>query len=85
MSSHSLTFDELLILTPEGQSDSEFMVGGFILDGVSRLCPGCSRVSDPAVEDAEAHCQAGSSLVAVELPRKRKGGDVEERSDSHVE
>lgn len=43
------------------------------------------RVSDPtAEEEEEGPSQAGSSLPAVELPRKRKG-DVEERSDTHVQ
>ncbi|XP_020507374.1 basic helix-loop-helix ARNT-like protein 1 [Labrus bergylta] len=37
--------------------------------------------ADPAAEE-EALSQAGSSLAAVELPRKRKG-DVEDRSDPH--
>ncbi|XP_041636201.1 aryl hydrocarbon receptor nuclear translocator-like protein 2 isoform X2 [Cheilinus undulatus] len=39
------------------------------------------RTADPASEE-EGPSQAGSSLPAVELPRKRKG-DVEERSDTH--
>uniref|UniRef100_A0A3P8NIW5 Aryl hydrocarbon receptor nuclear translocator like 2 n=2 Tax=Astatotilapia calliptera TaxID=8154 RepID=A0A3P8NIW5_ASTCA len=41
------------------------------------------RPADPAPED-EGPSQAGSLLPAVELPRKRKG-DVEERSDAHVQ
>ncbi|XP_044199293.1 aryl hydrocarbon receptor nuclear translocator-like protein 2 isoform X2 [Thunnus albacares] len=41
------------------------------------------RPADPAAEQ-EGPSQAGSSLPAVELPRKRKG-DVEERSDTHVQ
>ncbi|XP_051248788.1 aryl hydrocarbon receptor nuclear translocator-like protein 2 isoform X1 [Dicentrarchus labrax] len=41
------------------------------------------RPADPTVEE-EGPSQAGSSLPAVELPRKRKG-DVEERSDTHVQ
>ncbi|XP_044042764.1 aryl hydrocarbon receptor nuclear translocator-like protein 2 isoform X2 [Siniperca chuatsi] len=41
------------------------------------------RPADPAAE-AEGPIQAGSSLPAVEMPRKRKG-DVEERSDTHVQ
>ncbi|XP_014195765.1 aryl hydrocarbon receptor nuclear translocator-like protein 2 isoform X2 [Haplochromis burtoni] len=41
------------------------------------------RPADPAAED-EGPSQAGSLLPAVELPRKRKG-DVEERSDAHVQ
>lgn len=43
----------------------------------------CFHVSDPAAEE-EGPSQAGSSVPAVELPRKRKG-DVEERSDTHVQ
>lgn len=43
----------------------------------------CFCVSDPSAEE-EGPSQAGSSLPAVELPRKRKG-DVEARSDSHVQ
>ncbi|XP_029016249.1 basic helix-loop-helix ARNT-like protein 2 isoform X4 [Betta splendens] len=39
--------------------------------------------SDPAAEE-EGLSQTGSSLPAVELPRKRKG-DVEKRSDTHVQ
>ncbi|XP_070784746.1 basic helix-loop-helix ARNT-like protein 2 isoform X2 [Enoplosus armatus] len=41
------------------------------------------RPADPAAEE-EGPSQAGSSLPAVELPRKRKG-DVEERSDTRVQ
>ncbi|XP_035534091.1 aryl hydrocarbon receptor nuclear translocator-like protein 2 [Morone saxatilis] len=41
------------------------------------------RPADPTAEE-EGPSQAGSSLPAVELPRKRKG-DVEERSDTHVQ
>ncbi|XP_030296304.1 aryl hydrocarbon receptor nuclear translocator-like protein 2 isoform X7 [Sparus aurata] len=42
-----------------------------------------NRPADPTAEE-EGPSQAGSSLPAVELPRKRKG-DVEERSDTHVQ
>ncbi|XP_053200205.1 basic helix-loop-helix ARNT-like protein 2 [Scomber japonicus] len=41
------------------------------------------RPADLAAEE-EGPNQAGSSLPAVELPRKRKG-DVEDRSDTHVQ
>ncbi|XP_062299614.1 basic helix-loop-helix ARNT-like protein 2 [Scomber scombrus] len=41
------------------------------------------RPADLAAEE-EGPNQAGSSLPAVELPRKRKG-DVEDRSDNHVQ
>ncbi|XP_008282340.1 aryl hydrocarbon receptor nuclear translocator-like protein 2 [Stegastes partitus] len=41
------------------------------------------RAADPAVEE-EGPSEAGPSLPAVELPRKRKG-DVEERSDTPVQ
>ncbi|KAF6722546.1 Aryl hydrocarbon receptor nuclear translocator-like protein 2 [Oryzias melastigma] len=47
--------------------------------------------SDPAAdkpadcgEEEEGSCTAGSSMPAVELPRKRKG-DVEERSNTHAQ
>lgn len=55
----------------------------FYPPGLSHLCPGCSHVSEPAAaaeeEETEALCQAGPSLAAVELPRKRKGSDAEAR------
>nr|XP_033471012.1 aryl hydrocarbon receptor nuclear translocator-like protein 2 isoform X2 [Epinephelus lanceolatus] len=41
------------------------------------------KPADPAAEE-EGPSQAGPSLSAVELPRKRKG-DVEERSHTHVQ
>uniref|UniRef100_A0A3B4UT13 Basic helix-loop-helix ARNT like 2 n=1 Tax=Seriola dumerili TaxID=41447 RepID=A0A3B4UT13_SERDU len=43
---------------------------------------GCFHVSDPAEEEKGQASQAGPSLPAVELPRKRKG--VVEKSDTHV-
>uniref|UniRef100_A0A3Q1HCM9 Uncharacterized protein n=1 Tax=Anabas testudineus TaxID=64144 RepID=A0A3Q1HCM9_ANATE len=47
-------------------------------------CDGTAdRAADPAAEE-EGPSQAGSSVPAVELPRKRKG-DVGERSDTHVQ
>uniref|UniRef100_A0A4W6FZ66 Basic helix-loop-helix ARNT like 2 n=1 Tax=Lates calcarifer TaxID=8187 RepID=A0A4W6FZ66_LATCA len=48
------------------------------LFSVSCIADGCFHVSDPPEEDKKPS-QAGPSLPAVELPRKRKG-DVEERS-----
>ncbi|XP_071358361.1 basic helix-loop-helix ARNT-like protein 2 isoform X1 [Trachinotus anak] len=42
------------------------------------------RTADPAAEEKGQASQAGPSLPAVELPRKRKGV-VEEKSDTHVQ
>lgn len=52
-------------------------------EAASPLCP--FLPSDTQEEEADALCQAGSSLAAVELPRKRKGGVAEERSGGALE
>lgn len=58
------------------------MVGVFIHSVLLRF-DACFHVSDPTAQEDDPS-QAGSSLPAVELPRKRKG-DVEERSDTPVQ
>lgn len=55
-----------------------------VASSVSPLCLCCFHVSDPEEEEVDALCQAGSSLAVVEFPRKRKGGEAEERSGSAV-
>uniref|UniRef100_H2S3K3 Basic helix-loop-helix ARNT like 2 n=1 Tax=Takifugu rubripes TaxID=31033 RepID=H2S3K3_TAKRU len=44
-----------------------------------------ARPADAEEEDVDALCQAGSSLAVVELPRKRKGGEAEERRSADVQ
>lgn len=82
--SHWLTHSELLIEWSDKPAELEVDV--FIISfSLSCPCDGlffsCIRF---VLAEEEGPGQAVPSLPAVELPRKRKG-DVEERSDAHVQ
>lgn len=73
---------ELFIEHLTSQHYRDLKVDVFICS-LSHHCDACFHVSDVTAEE-EGTNQAGSSLPAVELPRKRKG-DVEERSNTHIQ